>query len=57
MFMDLCLLKDQSGEDATVVGPPPWTWPVNEQAVDLLHKGVCAFTTGCVADRLAAQGT
>jgi hypothetical protein len=32
----------------------PWTWPVDEQAVDLLHKAVYAFTTGAVADRLIA---
>lgn len=28
------------------------TWPVNEQIVDLLHKGVFAAVTGYVADRL-----
>ncbi len=53
-FMNLRLLNDQSLENATGVGAPPWTWPVDEQAVDLLHKAIYAFTTGAVADRLVA---
>jgi hypothetical protein len=35
-------------------GSPPWTWPVYEQAIDLLHKAVYAFVTGLAADRLVA---
>ena len=27
---------------------------VDEQVIDLLHKGVYAFTTGLIADRLVA---
>ena len=52
LFMNLRLLNDQAFENATGVGAPPWTWPVDEQAIDLLHKGVYAFVTGAVADRL-----
>ncbi len=52
LFMNLRLLNDQSLENATGVGAPPWTWPVDEQAIDLLHKGIYAFVTGAVADRL-----
>jgi hypothetical protein len=52
LFMNLRLLNDQTFENATGVGAPPWTWPVDEQAIDLLHKGVYAFVTGAVADRL-----
>jgi hypothetical protein len=48
------LLNDQSLESATGVGSPPWTWPVDGQVIDLLHKGVYAFTTGVIADRLVA---
>lgn len=55
MFMNLRLLIDQSQENATGIGSPPWTWPVHEQVVDLLHKGVYAFTTGLVADRLVTK--
>ena len=52
MLMNLRLLNDQTLENATGVGAPPWTWPVDEQAVDLLHKAVYAFATGAFVDRL-----
>lgn len=52
MFMNARLLNDQTLENATGVGAPPWTWPRDEQVIDLLHKGVYAFVTGAVADRL-----
>src|ERR671913_1555215 len=52
LFLNLRLLNDQTLENATGVGSPPWTWPVDEQAIDLLHKAVYAFATGAVADRL-----
>src|SRR5918998_625567 len=35
LFLNLRLLNDQSLENATGVGAPPWTWPVGEQTVDL----------------------
>ncbi len=54
MFMNLRLLNDQTLENATGVGAPPWTWPVDEQVIDLLHKGIYAFVTGAVVDRLVA---
>lgn len=46
------LATDQTLENATGVGAPPWTWPRKEQAVDVLHKAVYSFVTGAVADRL-----
>ena len=52
LFLNLRLLNDQTLENATGVGAPPWTWPVDEQAIDLFHKAVYAFVTGAVADRL-----
>ena len=52
LFLNLRLLNDQSLENATGVGAPPWTWPVDEQVIDLLHKGIYAFVTGALADRL-----
>ena len=52
LFTNLRLLNDQTLENATGVGAPPWTWPVDEQAIDLLHKAVYAFATGAAADRL-----
>jgi hypothetical protein len=54
LFLNMRLLNDQTLENATGVGAPPWTWPVDEQAIDLLHKAVYAFATGAVADRLIA---
>lgn len=54
LFTNLRLLNDQTLENATGVGTPPWTWPVDEQVIDLLHKGIYAFATGLVADRLIA---
>jgi hypothetical protein len=52
LFMNLRLLNDQTLENITGVGAPPWTWPIDEQWIDLLHKAIYAFTTGVVADRL-----
>ncbi len=52
LFLNLRLLNDQSLENATGVGAPPWTWPIDEQVIDLLHKSIYAFVTGVVADRL-----
>jgi hypothetical protein len=52
LFMNLRLANDQMFENATGAGAPPWTWPVDEQVLDLTHKGVYAFVTGYVADRL-----
>ena len=48
------LAFDQTVENATGVGAPPWTWPIDEQVIDLLHKAIYAFATGAVADRLVA---
>jgi hypothetical protein len=52
IFCNMRLLNDQILENATGAGAPPWTWPVDEQVLDLVHKAVYAFTTGAVADRL-----
>ncbi|MDP9414736.1 MAG: hypothetical protein M3Q08_11780 [Pseudomonadota bacterium] len=52
LFLNLRLANDQTLENATGVGAPPWTWPKDEQIVDLLHKAVYAFATGMAADRL-----
>ena len=57
LFMNLRLLNDQTLENATGVGAPPWTWPIDEQVIDLLHKAVYAFVTGTVADRLIASSS
>ena len=51
LFMNLRLLNDQTLENATGAGSLPWTWPRDEQVIDLIHKGIYAFT-GALADRL-----
>jgi hypothetical protein len=55
LFLNLRLLNDQTLENATGAGAPPWTWPRDEQAVDVLHKAVYAFVAGAVADRLVGD--
>jgi hypothetical protein len=57
MFMNLRLLNDQTFENTTGVGELPWKWPLDEQVIDLLHKGIYAFVTGLIADRLIAGPT
>ena len=52
LFTNLRLLNDQAFENGTGVGALPWTWPLDEQALDLTHKAIYGFVTGAVADRL-----
>ncbi len=54
-FAVIRLSTDQTLENATGQGAPPWTWPRRELVVDVAHKAVYAFATGFVADRLAAS--
>jgi hypothetical protein len=55
MFTVVRLTSDQILENATGAGAPPWTWPRRELVIDVLHKAVYAYTTGAVADLLAAR--
>lgn len=57
LHLNLRLFNDQLLENATGVGALPWTWPVDEQAIDLLGKGVYAFVTGAVADALISSAS
>lgn len=43
------------GPVTTGVGSLPWTWPRDEQIIDLIHKGVYAFVTGAIADALVGK--
>src|SRR4051812_34607252 len=54
MHANLRLTIDQTLENATGVGAPPWTWPRDELVIDLVHKAVYAFATGALADRMIA---
>jgi hypothetical protein len=46
------LATDQTLENATGVGAPPWTWSRRDQVVDVGGKALYAFVTGAVADLL-----
>jgi hypothetical protein len=52
MFTEIRLSVDQTLENLTGVGAPPWTWPRDELAIDILHKAVYAFATGTISDAL-----
>ena len=52
MHTNLRLTWDQTLENLTGVGAPPWTWPRDELAIDVLHKAVFSLATGAVADAL-----
>ncbi|KAL2756589.1 hypothetical protein ACRALDRAFT_1069378 [Sodiomyces alcalophilus JCM 7366] len=51
IFIGVRLLIDQTLENLTGVGALPWTWPVGEQIIDILHKTVFAVTTGYFVDK------
>lgn len=55
MFTVVRLANDQTLENVTGQGAPPWTWPRDELVIDVLHKTVYAFTTGLIADALADE--
>jgi hypothetical protein len=46
------LATDQTLENATGVGSPPWTWSRRDQVVDVAGKALYSAVTGAVADRL-----
>lgn len=54
-FTVVRLTNDQILENATGVGAPPQSWPRGELVIDVFHKAVYGFTTGAVADALAAR--
>lgn len=51
-FTSVRLATDQTLENATGVGDPPWTWSRRDQVVDVAGKAVYSFVTGAVADAL-----
>jgi hypothetical protein len=55
MFTVVRLANDQTLENVTGQGAPPWTWPKDELVIDVLHKSIYGFATGLIADALAAD--
>jgi hypothetical protein len=52
LFTPVRLTVDQTLENLTGVGAPPWTWPRDEIVIDVAHKAVFALVAGVVADAL-----
>lgn len=52
MHTNLRLSFDQTLENATGAGAPPWTWPRDELVLDVAIKALYAFVTGAIADAL-----
>jgi hypothetical protein len=50
MHTNLRLSVDQTLENITGVGAPPWTWPRDELVIDVSHKALYSFVTGAVTD-------
>ncbi len=46
------LATDQTLENATGVGDPPWTWSRQDRVVDVAGKALYSFVTGAVSDAL-----
>ena len=57
MHANLRLSFDQTLENASGVGAPPWTWPRDELLIDVSHKAVYSFVTGALADALITPST
>ena len=52
MHTNLRLSLDQTLENLTGAGAPPWTWPRDELAIDVSHKALYSFVTGALSDAL-----
>jgi hypothetical protein len=50
MHTNLRLSLDQTLENLTGAGAPPWTWPRDELAIDVSHKALYSLVTGAVSD-------
>jgi len=52
LFLPIRMAADQIVENAAGTSDLPWTWPINEQVIDMVHKGVYAFVAGYITDKL-----
>ncbi|KAF2838021.1 hypothetical protein M501DRAFT_956139 [Patellaria atrata CBS 101060] len=52
MHTGIRITMDQVVENAAGESGLPWTWPINEQVVDLLHKTAYCLVTGYICDRV-----
>jgi hypothetical protein len=54
MHANLRLSFDQTLENLTGAGAPPWTWPRDELLVDVSQKALYSLVTGALSDALIA---
>jgi len=52
MLTPVRLTWDQTLENLTGVGAPPWTWPRDELVIDVAHKTIFSLATGAASDAL-----
>ena len=53
MHTGIRIMMDQVVENTAGVSALPWTWPINEQVIDICcQKGVYALVTGYICDRM-----
>ncbi|KAI4635187.1 uncharacterized protein J4E87_000137 [Alternaria ethzedia] len=52
MHTGIRIMLDQLVETTANVSMVPWTWPINEQVIDILHKGTYALVTGYICDKM-----
>jgi len=52
MHTNLRLSFDQTLENLTGAGAPPWTWPRDELLIDVTHKALYSLVTGALSDAL-----
>ena len=52
MHTNLRLSFDQTLENLSGAGAPPWTWPRDELVIDVSHKAVYSLVTGALSDAL-----
>ncbi|KAF2748845.1 hypothetical protein M011DRAFT_441372 [Sporormia fimetaria CBS 119925] len=52
LHLGVRVAMDQFVEMTAGTSDWPWTWPINEQVIDLGHKGVYALVVGYLCDRL-----
>jgi hypothetical protein len=51
VFLPIRITIDQIIEIPSGAGDWPWTWPINEQWVDITVKGFYAFVVGYLTDK------
>jgi hypothetical protein len=51
LFIPVRIAIDQMAELAAGTSALPWTWPINEQWVDVAHKSFYGFVVGYLTDR------